>query len=146
MSPYVFLTPWKTAWWRFRAEKRPLSQELIDTLLQAVDLLGSIAQVSDEALESWEDEQSNRLRKRFCFLFLPKLRQSASTLPPKVDREPDAATARFHKTGRRFADRVLRVTAENLDRLMALAGEALVASRWLSSFATDTPAAEATAA
>src|SRR6185503_8261030 len=36
---------------------------------------------------------------------------------------------------RRASDRVLRVTAENLNRLLSLAGESLVESRWVKPFA-----------
>src|SRR5205085_6669963 len=35
------------------------------------------------------------------------------------------------------SDRVLRVTADNLNSLLGLAGEALVASRWLDKFSAD---------
>ena len=35
----------------------------------------------------------------------------------------------------RVSDRVLRVTAENLNRLLGLAGESLVESRWVKPFA-----------
>src|SRR6185503_18398483 len=35
---------------------------------------------------------------------------------------------------RRASDRVLRVTAENLNRLLSLAGESLVESRWVKPF------------
>src|ERR1700688_2846300 len=44
-----------------QARNRSLSQELIDTLLQAVDVLGSIAQASDEGMERWEDEQKHTM-------------------------------------------------------------------------------------
>jgi len=37
--------------------------------------------------------------------------------------------------GREASDRVLRVTAENLNRLLGLAGESLVQARWLKPFA-----------
>jgi two-component system sensor histidine kinase and response regulator WspE len=45
--------------------------------------------------------------------------------------EPRAAPA---ADGRESAERVLRVTSENLNRLLGLTGEALVESRWLKPF------------
>jgi two-component system sensor histidine kinase and response regulator WspE len=40
-----------------------------------------------------------------------------------------------HSVARDHSDRVLRVTAENLNRLLGLAGESLVESRWVKPFA-----------
>jgi two-component system sensor histidine kinase and response regulator WspE len=117
-----------------QTRKRPLSQELIDTLLQAVDLLGSISQVSEEAIESWEGQQSQRIEALLLSL-------SSAVQSPRPPAAPVRERAERPEVSRPHAaptDRVLRVTSENLDHLMALAGEALVASRWLSAFATDT--------
>jgi two-component system, chemotaxis family, sensor histidine kinase and response regulator WspE len=49
-----------------------------------------------------------------------------------VPVEPDAGGI---TRDRRASDRVLRVTAENLNRLLSLAGESLVESRWAKPFA-----------
>ncbi len=57
--------------------------------------------------------------------------------PAKTAREPEPATAaeRVRESGRETGGRVLRVTAENLNRLLGLAGESRVESRWLTPFA-----------
>ncbi len=116
--------------------KRALSNELIDTLLRAVDVLNSIAQVSDENLESWEEEQKPAINA-----LLPFLSSEAASVPAgltKVDAGHNGVASEDSPRPAAASDRVLRVTAQNLDRLMALAGEALIASRWVSSFSTDT--------
>jgi two-component system, chemotaxis family, sensor histidine kinase and response regulator WspE len=138
-----------------QARNRSLSQELIDTLLQAVDVLGSIAQASDEGIERWEDEQ-----KQAMDALVLSLSSSGENLLAAVAAEGGRASSprAIHPEGdlsrsgsgrepgeqsevsrnqAAASDRVLRVTADNLDRLMALAGEALVTSRWLNSFATN---------
>ena len=117
-----------------QAQKRPPSHEVIDTLLQAVDFLSSIAQVPEQALESWESAQNQKTEA--LLLALSSVVQSERA-PIGAAREP-AEESEVSRRSAIPADRVLRVTASNLDSLMALAGEALVASRWLSTFATDT--------
>src|SRR4051794_28587158 len=42
-------------------KNRGLSRPLIDTLLQTVDTLGLIAQVSDEELETWQQEHESAI-------------------------------------------------------------------------------------
>jgi len=135
--------------------KRPLTNIMIDTVLQAVDFLGSTARVSDEALGNWEHEH-----KSVTEALLAALSSPAERLPAPVVADGDRASSseeiplaanpgpagggserrEYSKVLKASdaADRVLRVTADNLDRMMALAGEALVASRWLTSFAADT--------
>ncbi|WP_024303719.1 hybrid sensor histidine kinase/response regulator [Pseudogulbenkiania sp. MAI-1] len=51
-------------------------------------------------------------------------------LPPSPEAVADSGAAQEQ----RATERVLRVTADNLNRLLALAGESLVASRWLTPF------------
>ena len=60
----------------------------------------------------------------------PRHRTAAPPTP-----SPPPARSSAAPTARRSADRVLRVTAESLNRLLGLAGESLVESRWLKPFA-----------
>ncbi|MEE8301424.1 MAG: Hpt domain-containing protein, partial [Candidatus Tectomicrobia bacterium] len=53
--------------------------------------------------------------------------------PPPAQEQSVPAQPTLQASGDK--DRVLRVTAENLNRLMGLAGESLVESRWLQPFA-----------
>src|SRR6185295_7293443 len=86
----------------------------VDTWLAA--LAGVLA--GDEAVASADDRSA-------ALVTAPM-----SSSPEPVEQE--ASTAR---RDRRAADRVLRVTAENLNRLLSLAGESLVESRWVKPFA-----------
>jgi two-component system sensor histidine kinase and response regulator WspE len=116
----------------FQAKGRPLSQELIDTLLQSVDMLGSIARVTDEGFDAWEKTQERSIDALLNRLASPE----ASIAPVAVRGEPvNTPEPEPSETAARLSsDRMLRVTAGNLSRLMAVAGEALVATRWLESF------------
>jgi len=56
--------------------------------------------------------------------------QPAASTPPERDLQPPVS---LH--GARDPNRMLRVRADNLDRLLSLSGESLVESRWLKPFA-----------
>lgn len=62
---------------------------------------------------------------------------SAPVVIPAPATRParESETTMFKEPAREGADRVLRVTADNLNRLLGLAGESLVESRWLNPFA-----------
>ncbi len=61
----------------------------------------------------------------------PPVPTSSGGLEPKGPRQGDVATP----PAKEPAERLLRLNAENLNRLLALAGESLVESRWLRPFA-----------
>jgi two-component system sensor histidine kinase and response regulator WspE len=130
--------------------KQTPSTGLISALLAGTDLLNRIAQVSDDVLESWEAEQQKDIET-----FLTSLSSLAGALgengqpasssdahpeavgplaveSPLRSPEPDDARKPAAPTAR-----VSRVTTDSLDRLMGLAGEALVTSRWLDAFGAD---------
>jgi two-component system sensor histidine kinase and response regulator WspE len=127
-------------------KKLLLSGQLVDSLLAGVDLLQRIAQISEEGFENWETGQCKDIEA-----FLSSLASLADAVELKQTEAPAAlsiAPETRHDYARQVAepsehiektslDRTLRVTAENLNRLMGLAGEALVASRWLDTFSTD---------
>jgi two-component system sensor histidine kinase and response regulator WspE len=132
-----------------KQERKP-SDGLTDKLLAGIDLLSRIAQVSDEALENWEAERQKEIET-----FLTSLSSLAGALGERDQESPDPAsppealpatvesTARLPDSPEQGrtpgipSNRVLRVTTDNLDSLMGLAGEALVTSRWLDVFAAD---------
>ena len=129
-------------------KERTISGELIDTMLAGVDLLNRTAGVSDENLEAWEASQHDEIE---AFVKSISRLDQAVIQPARVDQArvssevtpeasqqlpgepvPEPAPARTAAS-----DRVLRVTADNLNSLLGLAGEALVASRWLDKFSAD---------
>ena len=117
-----------------------LHQGRIDRLLAGVDLLTRIAQTPEADAAQWAGEK----KKEEIDAFLSSL----ANAPDENDAAPHereeeaaapapAATASSSAAGdgRDTSDRVLRVTADNLNRLLALASESLVESRWLKPFA-----------
>jgi two-component system sensor histidine kinase and response regulator WspE len=132
-------------------QKSTPSEALTNTLLAGIDLINRIAQVSDEALEDWEAEGQKEIETFVTSISslasafgegqaptgpafpYSEVHQPIAAEPPHRALEPldDLRRSALHP------DRVLRVTTENLDRLMGLAGEALVTSRWLDIFAAD---------
>ena len=125
-------------------EKQTLSAGLIDALLAGIDLLNRVAQVPDEALESWEASRWEEMETflRSLLSLAQALGEHSEIAKPTELADPPAATKPLEKTSLSSAapssaasDRVLRITADNLDRLMGLAGEALVTKCFLDDFA-----------
>ena len=116
-----------------------INQTRIDLLLRGLDLMMAIAKTSES-----ESDQSTTTRD--VDLFITDLAQivakdplgdvvelpgsiapSRQALPQSTEMLPDVHEGEA-------PDRVLRVTVENLNRLLGLAGESLVESRRLKSF------------
>jgi two-component system sensor histidine kinase and response regulator WspE len=119
-------------------KKQTLSAGLIDGLLAGIDLLNRVAQVADEVLESWEASQRREIETFLTSLIavLDALGEPQASRPKNI-LEVAKPSLRESTPEAAASDRVLRITADNLDRLMGLAGEALVTSRGLDDFAAD---------
>lgn len=110
-----------------------LSPERIDVLLSAVDLLQRLSKVPQDLLLKKIEEQHSAITD-----LVGKLTQHANGgEQPIVEQPVQPAPVKVEPTEAPTApvDRVLRVTAQNLNRLMGLAGETLIESRWLQPFA-----------
>ena len=137
-----------------RPEGVGLSQKVIDEFLRGIDLLRQIARVPEPELSRWETEhreEIDRLRHSFgpsmadsAMAAASDGQQSARAIAPEqtevitaqsVTSVPQPAGTR--SPGKGPEARAMRVTASNLDRLLGLAGESLVASRWLDGFASE---------
>jgi two-component system, chemotaxis family, sensor histidine kinase and response regulator WspE len=141
-----------------------LSSDQVDLLLQGVDLLQGIAQANNAELPNWLSQKQVefvQVRSRVAAILDPNAVPPTAPLsvpspvptsiplsPQPVDCAPDAApvsppqtaTARSEKsesTPEQAAsqDRVVRVSAENLNRIMGLAGESLIEANWLQPYA-----------
>lgn len=131
-----------------------LRSEATDLLLQAVDLMARIAQTPENQLPVWDGD--GRAPVNELIAQLKAVTQGKSPTPatkaqpeaklseqPKNQPAPAAAETKPTETKPEAAapetptapDRVLRVTATNLNRLLGLAGESLVDSRWLTPYA-----------
>jgi len=132
------------------AQKKNLEIEAyIDKLLVGVDLLTQIGRAAGLSFDSWGNEHAQEIEA-----FLVSLQQASEAHESSESRDfsPGQPTARSAPTSTDAArnlkrepspptssqDRSLRVAADNLNSLLALAGESLVASRWLASFVSGT--------
>jgi len=120
-----------------------LGSDQIDMLLQGVDLLQELSQVSEVDLLEWLAQKAGEFE--ICYAVI------AALLPPDFsDRRSSSlstvaqSSALSQSAPQEIAtvetiatptDRVVRVTAENLNRIMGLAGESLVEANWLQPFA-----------
>ncbi|MGC3960590.1 MAG: hybrid sensor histidine kinase/response regulator [Verrucomicrobiota bacterium] len=122
-----------------------LQQEHVDVLLRGVDLLNIIAQHDEHTIGDWQARESRTLDSWLLEIraFTPA-RVATEVAPVKLATpKPSGDTALYRSADIKSPaeiktdepDRFLRLTAENLNRLLALAGESLVESRWLRPFA-----------
>jgi two-component system sensor histidine kinase and response regulator WspE len=141
-----------------------LRQGEIDLLFRGIDLLLHFAKHPEATAADWELEHRKTIEELIDSLtkLLPvsqpaalasslgsgvieplvsghpnTTRQEQTAPPPATTETPAPETyAQAIATGRHEApERVVRVAAENLNRLLGLAGESLVESRWLRPFA-----------
>ena len=144
--------------------KLELRQPDIDLLLRGIDLLGQISKHSEASVVRWDADHAQELRQFLEVIgSLTSARQTsapthgqvtalaatpASSPPPERDRQeasylpagmvpatPEAYSQQVVARRNEDPDRVVRITAQSLNRLLGLAGESLVESRWLRPFA-----------
>ena len=131
-----------------------IDEDKIDFLLKGVDMLLQVSKIEDDRMTAWLEDNNALIvtlttaygailagktpepleEQRPRRVEVPKAKPTAraetvaaevlTKKPPKKEPPPSAAEE----------DRVLRVTAQSLNRLMGLAGESLVESRWLQPF------------
>ena len=122
-----------------------LRQRQTDLLLQGVDLLLRIAKTPEAESARWDAEGKEEIDAFLAVLAAMVENRNDSgeavgetTAGPAKGRagspQPFAAAENAPSAGSEAIDRVLRVTPEHLNRLLGLAGESLVESRWLSPF------------
>jgi two-component system, chemotaxis family, sensor histidine kinase and response regulator WspE len=108
----------------------------IDLLLGATDLLMRIGNTPEADIGLWADQQKSDVDG--CLSALGCIVDGGPVTAPALPDAPFAPPPPRRRATDDLADaseRVLRVTAENLDRLLGLAGESLVESRWVKPFA-----------
>jgi two-component system sensor histidine kinase and response regulator WspE len=124
------------------AQKRPvtLGQRQIDLLLSGVDLLVKISQTAESDAAKWEAEQKGEIDS-FIAALMPVLEGHDKGEPPATEPKPFSSEKAvvFETVNATLpdADRVLRVTADHLNRVLGLASESLVESRRLAPFANS---------
>lgn len=107
----------------------------LDSLFEAVDILTKISKLTQSVLRTWIAQEKPKIED-----LINKLRQLIKSEGPlyplpSLERvvEKVIEPVREEQPGKE-PSRVLRVTAQNLNRLMGLAGESMVESRWLNPF------------
>ncbi|QYM80443.1 hybrid sensor histidine kinase/response regulator [Horticoccus luteus] len=124
----------------------------VDRLLAGVDLLTRISQTSDADLDVWGAERAGEVSEVMEGLHAVLRGDVADAVPADASAEPPAAPKMAvpavetaepvpprkvdapTERGSKGETRVLRVTADHLNRLLGLAGESLVESRRLRPF------------
>jgi two-component system, chemotaxis family, sensor histidine kinase and response regulator WspE len=116
-----------------------LRQTHIDVLLRGVDLLTRIADTPEADASLWAGERQAEISAFLDALAAAIVGREAAQ--PVLDAAATQATGTFAEPkphapadDRDSVERVLRVTAENLNRLLGLAGESLVGSRRLKHY------------
>ncbi|HEV8693819.1 MAG TPA: Hpt domain-containing protein, partial [Lysobacter sp.] len=106
-----------------------LGNAVIDVLLGGVDLLSRIADTPAADAAEWMQDDAPET-DRFRAALIAALAVSQMSLSDAAPQSAvDSAPSETHET-----ERVLRITASSLNRLLGLAGESLVESRWLDPF------------
>jgi two-component system sensor histidine kinase and response regulator WspE len=126
-----------------------LGQTAIDIALKGVDLLTSIATTPEDQFGEWENQRRSEV-DAFLASLARVLEESETDAPhadPADHARPPAAPAAANGASvstdspaldsADATDRVVRVTAEHVNRLLALAGESLVHSRLLKPFSSS---------
>jgi two-component system, chemotaxis family, sensor histidine kinase and response regulator WspE len=116
-----------------------LYQASIDQLLGALDLLTRIASIAESEIGQWV--QQNTLEIETCLSRLDTIVDGATSalvgVPASAPAAPQREDSPRSDAAPHAADRVLRISAESLNHLLALAGESLIESRWVNPFAAS---------
>lgn len=133
-----------------RKEQKEIPVERVDQLLKSIDFLVSLSKVNVKEIAEWLNQQASLVESLMEMLGKPPEYRPPSTsqtvnLPPKepesqgltkvqakdleLEKKEKKSEKKFEKSP------TLRISAENLTRLMGLAGESLVESHLLDPFA-----------
>jgi two-component system sensor histidine kinase and response regulator WspE len=115
-----------------------LRREQIDSLLAALDLLTRMASGSESEVAAWGDAHGTEVD--ICLSRLDAVLAGVAE-PQESAAQPQPAETRtltvVSPAESHGNERVVRISAEGLNRLLALSGEALVESRWVNPFAAS---------
>ncbi len=121
-----------------------LGSDQIDVLFQGVDLFQALSKVEEAELTAWLAERVGEFEScggTIALLLSPNVTDRRLSSIVTVDRTSAISSTSVQQEKVVFEaiatpnDRVVRVTAENLNRMMGLAGESLVEANWLQPFA-----------
>lgn len=118
----------------------PLSHERADLILKGVDFLEKLSKTALKEADKWLQNNVSLIQS-----LIQEMKESdgRQQKPPFQKAEENVSSSSESKNKAagwedshtlQTADRVLRITARNLNRLMGLAGESVIESRWLHPF------------
>ena len=108
-----------------------LQPDAVDALLKGVDTLTQIAQPANQDHAAWQQANQALIDALLAAFAAIMSGTAAPTLPATAPQLPATPVA----TATATQDNAVRVSAESLNRLMGLSGEALVGARWLRPYA-----------
>ncbi len=136
-----------------------LNPDDVDILLQGVDLLQNISQLNDSELPTWLGQHQGdfiNVRDDVAAILAPGSKKPKTNTTPNLEKDvqivdhspianhqslvanspsPIATREGENTNSTKAQDRVVRVSADNLNRIMSLAGESLIEANWLQPFA-----------
>lgn len=113
-----------------QSQNKSASSDDVDLMLRAVDLMAQVATGSDD--DTWLESNKDVFESLMGDLASHCLEQHQATVGEAWQDTPHQTLAVTLAPGR--DERTLRVGARQLDKLMALAGEALVQARWVRPY------------
>jgi len=110
--------------------------DAVDLLLRAVDRIQEAASIPEAALPAWLSGRADELAALADAL---AVLGATGAVPAQAEARVvvPAAPAKLALAPAPDGERVVRIAAENLTRILALAGETVVESRWLDPFASS---------
>lgn len=138
-----------------QADTEAVTSLRTDDLLHAVDMITRMSRVSEDAIAAWDLEHEGEIAE--CverLVALPQVRHapefpvisepsvSDSSVHPQSsvseqEPEPPSPSVASSSAEPASSDRAVRISSDNMNRLLGLSGESLLASRWLETFAKD---------
>ena len=106
----------------------------IDAIFEAVDVFVKISKLTRSILRTWINQEKPRIENIINRLNRLVKKQEQTYSLPALEKVVEKVIDPAKGTAEKETSRVLRVTAQNLNRLMGLAGESMVESRWLNPF------------
>ncbi|MGA9381402.1 MAG: hybrid sensor histidine kinase/response regulator [Phormidium sp.] len=115
-----------------------LSHDHVNALLHGVDLLQEISQFSDAELPNWFAEMGSNFSETRSLIAGIINPDNQTNITKKLENSvgiSGAIVVPAASEQTNTQDRVVRVSAENLNRIMSLAGESLIEANWLQPYA-----------
>lgn len=113
-------------------ERKALSEQEVENVFGTIDLFAQIGKIEKNELAFYIDSKNEEIDNRIKYLITGKQEDPVSVKNQNFEKgeieKPSNSKSMLPQ------DRVLKVTAQNLNRLMGLAGETVVESNWLFPF------------